>query len=261
MRYEHVYAIPAYGDSPYLESCIRSLKGQSSPSPILLCTSTPSPYLEGLAEKYALPYHVRQGESGIAEDWNFAYAMAEGDWVTIAHQDDVYHRDYGARLKQAIRRYRDMTVFTTDYVIVKDGRLITGDAMLMVKRLLRLALRLRCLADRTLIKRLPLMLGNSICCPAISYNKRALGTPLIKSGLAFALDWDCLDRLACEKGRFICEERPLLFYRVHGGAATKACMEDDRRGREEREMFSRYWPERVVRLLMRGYRRAYKEYD
>ena len=44
MRYEHVYAIPAYGDSPYLESCIRSLKGQSSPSPILLCTSTPSPY-------------------------------------------------------------------------------------------------------------------------------------------------------------------------------------------------------------------------
>ena len=190
MRYEHVYAIPAYGDSPYLESCIRSLKGQSSPSPILLCTSTPSPYLEGLAEKYALPYHVRQGESGIAEDWNFAYAMAEGDWVTIAHQDDVYHRDYGARLKQAIRRYRDMTVFTTDYVIVKDGRLITGDAMLMVKRLLRLPLRLRCLADRTLIKRLPLMLGNSICCPAISYNKRALGTPLIKSGLEFALDWD-----------------------------------------------------------------------
>ena len=127
--------------------------------------------------------------------------------------------------------------------------------------LLRLPLRLRCLADRTLIKRLPLMLGNSICCPAISYNKRALGTPLIKSGLAFALDWDCLDRLACEKGRFICEEQPLLFYRVHGGAATKACMEDDRRGREEREMFSRYWPEPVVRLLMRGYRRAYKEYD
>ncbi len=28
MSHKHVYAIPAYGDSPYLESCIKSLKEQ-----------------------------------------------------------------------------------------------------------------------------------------------------------------------------------------------------------------------------------------
>ena len=68
--------------------------------------------------------------------------MADGEFVTIAHQDDVYHKDYGACLREAVRRYKDMTVFTTDYVIIKDGRLITGDAMLWVKRLLRLPLRI-----------------------------------------------------------------------------------------------------------------------
>ena len=30
MSHKHVYAIPAYGDSPYLESCIKSLEGAES---------------------------------------------------------------------------------------------------------------------------------------------------------------------------------------------------------------------------------------
>ena len=33
MSHKHVYAIPAYGDSPYLESCIKSLKAQNVTSP------------------------------------------------------------------------------------------------------------------------------------------------------------------------------------------------------------------------------------
>lgn len=146
-------------------------------------------------------------------------------------------------------------------MIIKDGRLITGDAMLWVKRLLRLPLRIPALGDKTWGKLLPLMFGNSICCPATTYNKGRIGEPLVDSLFQFALDWDTLDRLARRDGRFVCEERPLLYYRVHSGAATKACMEDDRRSREERAMFSRYWPEALVRLLMRGYRAAYKEYD
>lgn len=68
-------------------------------------------------------------------------------------------------------------------------------------------------------------------------------------------------RLANEPGRWICEERPLLYYRVHDGAATKACIRNHKRELEEREMFERFWPRPVVELLMRGYRTAYKEYS
>ena len=49
MRYKHVFAVCAYKDSPYLEQCIRSLKAQTVPSHIIICTSTPSSYIDRLA--------------------------------------------------------------------------------------------------------------------------------------------------------------------------------------------------------------------
>lgn len=55
MSHKHVYAIPAYGDSPYLESCIKSLKEQKVASPVILCTSTPSPFLADMAENMICP--------------------------------------------------------------------------------------------------------------------------------------------------------------------------------------------------------------
>lgn len=202
MRYKHVFAVCAYKDSPYLEQCIRSLKAQTVPSHIIICTSTPSSYIDRLAWKYGLQVCVRQGESGIKDDWNFAYSMAEGELVTIAHQDDMYHRDYSARLLAAHRRYPDMTVFTTDYVIVKQGTLITGDAMLWIKRILRTPLRFPQMNDRAWVKKLAFVLGNPICCPATTYHKAVLGEPFVRSEYSFALDWDNLVRLAEEPGRF-----------------------------------------------------------
>jgi cellulose synthase/poly-beta-1,6-N-acetylglucosamine synthase-like glycosyltransferase len=137
MSHKHVYAIPAYGDSPYLESCIKSLKAQNVTSPVILCTSTPSPFLGAMAEKYDLPYYIREGKSNIRDDWNYAYSMADAEFVTIAHQDDMYCKNYGEELLKAAEKYPDMTVFTSDYAIVKNKKVITGDKMLWVKRLLR----------------------------------------------------------------------------------------------------------------------------
>lgn len=261
MKYKHVFSICAYGDSPYLERCIRSLAAQSATSHIILCTSTPSPYIDGLAWKYGIEVFIRDGASNIKDDWNFAYEMADGELVTIAHQDDMYHKDYARELLDAYNTYPDMTVFTTDYVIVKNGRLITGDKMLWIKRILRLPLRIPALGDRTWVKRLALIFGNPICCPATTYQKKMLGEPLVRSGFQFALDWDNLYQLAGEKGRFICVERPLLYYRVHEEATTKACIMDNRRRTEEEVMFMRFWPGPVARLLMHFYMSAYNEYE
>ena len=72
MKYKHVFSICAYKDSPYLEPLIRSLVSQSVPSHIILCTSTPSPYIDGLAWKYGIQVVVRHGGSNIRDDWNFA---------------------------------------------------------------------------------------------------------------------------------------------------------------------------------------------
>ena len=104
----HTYAICAYKDSPYLEACIRSLLRQTIPASVILCTSTPSPYLQRTAKKYGLPFFVRDGESDIQDDWNFAYEKAASRLVTIAHQDDIYHKDYGKYVQLgAVSGYSD----------------------------------------------------------------------------------------------------------------------------------------------------------
>ena len=223
--------------------------------------ATPSPFLGAMAEKYDLPYYIREGKSNIRDDWNYAYSMADAEFVTIAHQDDMYCKNYGEELLKAAEKYPDMTVFTSDYAIVKNKKVITGDKMLWVKRLLRLPLRFHILCGLKWIKIMPLVLGNPICCPATTYSKKRLGEPFVQSEYQFALDWDHMVQLAGEKGRFICVEKPLIYYRVHEGATTNACIKDNRRAREEAEMFARFWPKAVVKLIMKGYSSAYKEYE
>lgn len=258
---QHTFAISAYQDSPYLESCIRSLKKQTVSTDIILCTSTPSRYISGLADRYGLPVYVRDGVSNIQDDWNFAYHMADSRLVTIAHQDDMYHRDYAKILLAQFERHPDMTMFTSDYVNVKDGKLKTHDVELLIKRILRLPLRIPALNHLGPVKKSALVFGNPIGCPACSYNKEALGEPLFTSPYKFALDWDTTLKLANLPGRFICVEKPLLYYRIHEGATTKECIKDQSRLREETDMFQKFWPEPIVRLLIHYYRKAYAFYD
>lgn len=266
----HIFVISAYKESPYLEECIRSLKNQTVQSGIICCTSTPNEYIRGVTDKYRIPLFVRDGKSGIREDWMFAYKKADADFVTIAHQDDVYGKHYTETLLQCRERYPDMTVFMSDYLTLwtrRDGtdeaktRLERINPVWLVKKLLRLPLRLQPLADRRWVKRSALLFGNSVCCPSCTYNKAVIGDEMFHSSYEFALDWDNLYELAGRNGRFICWEKPLMAYRVHAGATTKACIEDQRRMKDEIAMFEKMWPRPIVKLLMFFYKKAYKAYE
>lgn len=63
---EHTFAVCAYKESPYLEECIESLKGQSVRSNILIATSTPNEYIKNIAEKNNIPYFINEGGG-----WNY----------------------------------------------------------------------------------------------------------------------------------------------------------------------------------------------
>ncbi|KAI4449486.1 hypothetical protein C823_004015 [Eubacterium plexicaudatum ASF492] len=90
----HTYAVCAYKESPYLEECVQSLMRQSIQTNIIMTTSTPCVHIRHVADRYGIPLYVRDGRSDIRDDWNFAYDQAETDWVTVAHQDDMYDADY-----------------------------------------------------------------------------------------------------------------------------------------------------------------------
>lgn len=259
--FTHTFAVCAYKDSPYLETCIRSLKKQTVSSTIIVCTSTPSSYIKGIAEKYGLPYFVREGKSDIQSDWNFAYEQAKSQLVTIAHQDDYYHRDYARMVQECWQKYEDTTVFSTDCVIIKGRWLQRPGMFLWIKKLLRIPLRFRGLANHICLKQAILLWGNPIICPSSTYNKEQLGMPLFASPYKFALDWDTLWKLAKRPGRFVCVEKPLIGYRIHEEATTKAFIDNHQRSKEELSMYQKIWPRPVARGLMVFYRKAYRAYQ
>lgn len=256
----HSFAVCAYGDSPYLEACLRSLVRQSVSSERLLCTATPSAFLKDLAKKYGFRYCVREGKPGIGADWNFALSQAEGSFVTLAHQDDVYGAHYTEELLRAVKRYPNLALFTSDARILKNGAIQRRSKAECVKKLLRLPLRLPFFKSTTAGKRLSLRLGNPIVCPSCAYRRDLLGVSPFSTSLRFVLDWDLLYRFAAEPGSWFVSERPLLLYRIHSGAATAALTENHVREAEESAMFRRMWPEKIAALILRAYRSAYVDY-
>ena len=259
----HTFVISAYQDSPYLESCIRSLIGQSVKSDIILCTSTPSEFIRMMAEKYDLPVYIREAgetEQGIGYDWNFAYSMADTELVTIAHQDDIYHHDYTKVLLETKEKYPDMSLFTTASVSIRNGKLVEYGGIEIIKKLLRTPLRIPAMNDHPWVKKAAITLGNPVICPSCTYDKTVCGDKIFDENLHFVLDWDALCSLAEKKGRWICIEKPLIMYRVHTDSATGEAIHSSLRESEEAEMFDRLLPKPAADVIKKLYKKSYVAY-
>lgn len=257
----HTFAVCAYKDSPYLEQCLKSLVNQTVPTNIILCTSTPSPYIQKLADKYDIPVYVRDGKSDIQDDWNFAYDTAQTQYVTIAHQDDVYGKNYTKVLFEKRRRYPDMSIFFCSYHAIKGTREDDKERSSMVKRLLCLPVSMTGIAHWKWIKKSCLCLGNSISCPMITYNKNITGDTIFQSKLKYALDWEMNLKIACLPGRFVYVRQPLGFYRIHDGATSKQFLLNHKKEAEDIAMFRHFWPMWMVKLIMVFYKKSYSAYD
>lgn len=263
-QWKHAFAICAYKESPYLEQCIRSVLKQKVKTHVILCTSTPNAYIRTMAETYDLPLYVRTGKSDIRDDWNYAYNCADAEWVTLAHQDDVYRDTYTMELLQAIKRCgrrEDVTMFLTDYRPLKHAHSTEPDLNCRIRRLLRIPLKSRRLAGMAWVRKATLALGNSICCPTVTYHKAKLGDSVFTSTYQYNIDWDTFLKLAGQTGSFLYVDRPLVYYRVHDGATSKAFIENHLREEEDRSMFRQFWPAWIVRCIMHFYVKAYDTYE
>ena len=103
---EHTFAICAYKESKFLEECIESIINQEVESNIIIATSTNNDYITNLGEKYNIPVYIRDGKPDIQDDWNFAYQNAKTKYVTIAHQDDIYDKNYSKYIKMNRKRLK-----------------------------------------------------------------------------------------------------------------------------------------------------------
>lgn len=246
---DHTFAVCAYGESPFLEECVRSLMAQTVRSRVIIATSTPNPSIERVARTYDLPLYESGRPSGICADWNHAVSRATTPLVTIAHQDDTYEPLYAERMLEGMSGARTPLIFFTNYGELRDGTVVDDNRLLRVKRLLLRPLERRGSSASERVKRGILSLGSSICCPSVTLNVPALPSPPFQSHMRSNLDWDTWERYSHLEGEFIYDSRILMHHRIHAGSETSALIHDHTRTAEDLEMLGRFWPAPVARAL------------
>lgn len=254
---DHTFAICAYGDSPYLRQCVSSLLGQTVKSRVILCTSTPSDYIDSVARNYGIALYIRNGASDIAADWNFAVSCADAKLVTIAHQDDVYVPSY---LEKALQGLNDCDqlplIYFSGYGELRDGECVVNSSLLRIKRMMLAPFSLKTLRGLEFVKRSVLAFGNPICCPAVTYVLDAMPLPIFTEGFRSNIDWDAWEKLSKLDGSFIFDNYVGMYHRVHSGSETSACILSNTRTEEDLQMLKRFWPDAIARFINRFYSRA-----
>lgn len=256
----HTFAVCAYKESPHLEACIRSLKNQSFTGNILLATSTSNSFIENIAKKYKIPYYVRDGKSGITQDWNFAYQCAKenynSDFITIAHQDDIYEKDYVETLQKMMGREKRPLIFFSDYYEIRDGKRIEKNQILKVKRLMLFPLRFRIFQRSRWVRRRILSFGSPICCPSVAFAAENMPPVIFQNHFRACEDWEAWEKLSRYKGAFVYSSKKLVGHRIHADSETSAAIEDQVRSKEELEMFCKFWPRGIAKFLGEKYAKS-----
>lgn len=255
---DHTFVVPAFRDSPFLESCLDSLHAQSQSSHIILATSTPSPFLEETAKKYAIPLLVHEPTTGIADDWTFAYNAATTRYITLAHQDDLYLPEYSARLVAAAERHPRALLVFSDYCDQVGNHLVASSMNLVIKRfILFWFFAFHDAVSRPAVKKLMLSAGNPIPCPTVLFDRENVGEFRFSSEFSVDADWEAWLRLARYPGPFIRVPRRLVVHRIHAESETSAAIAASRRFLEDEALFLSLWPKPIGRALSRLYSASY----
>jgi glycosyltransferase involved in cell wall biosynthesis len=257
---EHSFVIPVFGSAPHLTALIESLQAQAGPrSEILLASSTPSADLAAVAKRFGLPLHINPQRIDIATDWNFALAMANTQFVTVAHQDDIFAPGYVDKLSSALRRHPAAFLAFCDY----SEHTPRGARPININLKIKGALRRRAFGARECItetrdKMRLLSLGNPICCPSVMFNRRSVDDFRFPCGFKTNLDWMAWLELARRTGGFVYVRERLISKRVHADSETTASIANRARGREDRAIFDTLWPRPIAAVLATLYKFGYR---
>ncbi len=258
MNRKHTFVISAYKESQFLEECIKSLKCQSEQSEIIMITSTPNDYVDEMSKKYNIPLYINKGDRGIVQDWNFAYKQCNTPYITIAHQDDIYFKNYTKMAVGMLEHSRNPLIFFTDYCEIRNNKLIKNNALLRIKRLLLFPLRGKLFRASKFVRRRSLSLGNGICCPSVTFAVNNLPDPVFRVHFRSDEDWEAWERISRLDGEFIYCPKILMGHRIHEESETSAILGDNARYREDYEMFCKFWPKQIAKVLVKFYSKSEK---
>jgi glycosyltransferase involved in cell wall biosynthesis len=253
----HSFVVPAYGFSPHLADCLASLKAQTlAGSQIVVVTSTPSSELAELVSQWGLPLVAHEGPRGIAHDWNAALEQASGDWITIAHQDDIYHPRFCEATLSALEAADDALLAFTDYQELAETGPRKRSTLLKIKRvLLELGFLGRSVARSRFARVNALRFGCAVPCPAVTMRRHA--QVRFDPDFGVNLDWAAWLDLCERKGSFVWVREVLMAHRIHEESETTQAIAAGRRAQEDERLLRRLWPAWIARMIVRSYGLAY----
>lgn len=261
--YKHTFAVLVYKESPYLEECLKSLLAQKEKSEIILCTSTPSQFIEKIAKKYKLNIFINK-HGGIANDWNFALGQVKTTFATLAHQDDIYLPEYTKEILKLMIDQKDSLIGFSDYwekVEKADFSFIRKNSLnFFVKRTI---LFFNFFPFKKSIfyqknKMNLLAFGSPIPCPSVMYNMENIGNFFFNSQYKINMDWLAWYNLAHKKGSFTRSKKSLIIHRIHIDSATTAGIINSDRQNEDKKMFRLFWNKTMTGFLYKLYSLSYK---
>lgn len=251
----HSFVVLAYKESPYLESCIRSVLHQSEESRVVIATSTPNSYIQKYADKYGLEVVINpQARGGIGCDFDFARKCADSILVTVAHQDDIYDYQYASSMVSSYKKNKDALILFPDYYEIRGKQKIFSNINLKIKKLLLSPLRSTKRANAKWRKRAVLALGNSICCPAVTFvNGNICEDEIFPRDLLCNVDWKAWEILSRKQGRFVYIRKMLMGHRVHEGSTTTEIIRDNIRTKEDFDILKSFWPAPLAKFIAKVY--------
>lgn len=248
-KIDHTWSICAYGESKYLEEAIKSVMNQTVKTNIIMITSTPNDYIKSMSQKYNIQLYVNEGESGIANDWNFAYQKAKTKLVTLCHQDDIYSEKYVEQMLKYINKRKRPLIAFSSYGELRNGKIIVNSRLLKIKRILLFPLNFFVLQQNRWIRRRCLSFGNGICCPSVTYVKENLPERIFYEKFKSNVDWQTWERLSKLKGSFVYINQILMYHRIHKESTTTEIIGENLRITEDYQMFCKFWPKWIAKKI------------
>jgi hypothetical protein len=254
---EFAAVVLAYGDSPFLPGCLASLRSQTEAVHLVVSTSTPSDFIASAAAAIGAELIVNPERGGIASDWNFGLRTTAAQFVTLAHQDDVYAPAFAARTLELFARAPKAALCFTSYQEIDDAGQPKSSKISRVKHLIeRFTIGRQEVLKNGSLRRF-LSFGNPLACSSVTFNRAVLPDFAFSAEFRSNLDWDAWWRLACEGETFLHAPERLVGRRHNALTATSSLLRDGTRLVEDRRMFRRAWPRPLADVIAFAYRAGY----
>ena len=242
---KHTFVILAYQESDNLEDCIKSILKQSVKSNVLIATSTPNDFIFEMASKYSLGVTINEQESNKGSDYNFALDRVDSELVTIAHQDDLYDRNY---TKEIIKKYEqnlDATIIFTDNYEINNDKKIKKNKRLRKQRHFLWPLKFKIFENKKHFKLRALRKNKFICTSSITFVKKNIKEAVFPTNLIYDNDWQGLINLAKDKTKFVYLDKKLVGYRRDNILFDPEKIEEDKD--ILKSMYPKWYYEKIIK--------------